>query len=185
MWYVPRPWGRYNNWFEFHAGFGSDEDCNRSVYVDVGILGGFVWFYERPLRKPGSLMCDDCIRELLAGGARPEQIVDSGDAHPRDVARIIEDWDGRPVAVPPGQACGDCGRPVFGNIACEPCVRAAMMRANPRNIHDLVGEWHDCEGLDGVPLHVYLGLTWDEYKAWVERSVLPPDCGLYDNGGER
>jgi hypothetical protein len=39
-------------------------------------------------------------------------------------------------------------------------------------IDDFVDEWHESSG--GVELHDHLGLTWDEYRAWVERPESLP-----------
>lgn len=36
-------------------------------------------------------------------------------------------------------------------------------------INDRVDYWHDNPELN-VPLHEYLGMTWNEYKAWVEQT---------------
>jgi hypothetical protein len=45
-------------------------------------------------------------------------------------------------------------------------------RALPDDIHHHIAVWHD--GLDdGVPLHEFLGMSWDEYRAWAERGELP------------
>jgi len=40
-------------------------------------------------------------------------------------------------------------------------------------IDDYVAEWHEKED-DGVELHDYLGMTWDEYSLWAEKpNALP------------
>jgi len=39
---------------------------------------------------------------------------------------------------------------------------------------DLVEEWHELPE-DGVKLHEHMKLSSDEYKAWVEKNVLPDD----------
>ena len=31
----------------------------------------------------------------------------------------------------------------------------------------LIDEWHSGKG-DGKPLHIYCGLTWEEYSKWVQ-----------------
>lgn len=36
----------------------------------------------------------------------------------------------------------------------------------PENIDDLVAAWHDSPTTETRELHEYLGLTWDEYRAW-------------------
>jgi hypothetical protein len=43
-------------------------------------------------------------------------------------------------------------------------------------IEDFICRWHDAQPgeLDG-PLHEELGWTWQEYCAYVERNVLPPE----------
>lgn len=38
-------------------------------------------------------------------------------------------------------------------------------RVHHHDIDDLVDEWH--KGDSDLPLHEYLGMTWDEYQAWV------------------
>ena len=37
---------------------------------------------------------------------------------------------------------------------------------DPERIHDYISNWHASKPTE--PLHVYLGLTWKEYKKWVE-----------------
>ncbi len=39
-------------------------------------------------------------------------------------------------------------------------------------IDDVVAAWHDDESIT-VPLHEYLGMTWDQYGAWFVSGVLP------------
>jgi hypothetical protein len=46
-------------------------------------------------------------------------------------------------------------------------------RASQEDIYDWIDEWH--EGDSGEELHEFLGLTWPEYSAWVERDQLPVD----------
>lgn len=42
----------------------------------------------------------------------------------------------------------------------------------PQEVDDFVDRWH--EGTSELELHEFLGMTWDEYSAWVQRSdVLP------------
>lgn len=36
------------------------------------------------------------------------------------------------------------------------------------DIDSYVGAWHDGEGSD-LELHEFLGMTWDEYRLWVEK----------------
>jgi hypothetical protein len=33
------------------------------------------------------------------------------------------------------------------------------------NLDDLIDEWHD--GDYDIPLHEFLGMTWEEYKTWL------------------
>lgn len=39
--------------------------------------------------------------------------------------------------------------------------------SRPDDIDDFIGRWHDGDG-QGMRLHEYLGLTWDEYARWAE-----------------
>lgn len=41
-----------------------------------------------------------------------------------------------------------------------------------RDLDEMVEEWHDGPD-DGIELHEYLGLTWQEYKSWTETTVDP------------
>lgn len=59
---------------------------------------------------------------------------------------------------------------------CEFCwlVQEGMLcacRFHPRvfSVDDLIDQWH--EGDDGVELHEFLGMTWDEYKNWFNGHV--------------
>lgn len=52
----------------------------------------------------------------------------------------------------------------------------------PEKIDDYIGRWHDATE-DGVPLHEFLGLTWDEYKRWGEHNVLPRHLDNAKAGG--
>jgi hypothetical protein len=45
------------------------------------------------------------------------------------------------------------------------------MRATKENIDDLIDEWHKSD--NDVPIWEYLGLTFDEYRYWVEKDELP------------
>jgi hypothetical protein len=36
----------------------------------------------------------------------------------------------------------------------------------PQSLDDLVDRWHEGDG-EGVELHEYLGMSWDEYCKWV------------------
>jgi hypothetical protein len=44
-------------------------------------------------------------------------------------------------------------------------------RIPEEDIHDWIDRWHD--GDHPEELHEFLGLTWPEYSAWVERDELP------------
>lgn len=49
-----------------------------------------------------------------------------------------------------------------------------------RVMNDMIALWHDGAG-DGQELHEYLGMTWEEYAAWVEapgRGVDQPERPL-------
>lgn len=46
--------------------------------------------------------------------------------------------------------------------------------ARRSNLDRLVDEWHNGAGAEEA-LHEYLGWTWDEYRAYVERGVFPPE----------
>jgi hypothetical protein len=37
-------------------------------------------------------------------------------------------------------------------------------------IDDFIDEWHDSDSI--LPLHEYLGLTWDQYSQWIKKSSL-------------
>lgn len=55
------------------------------------------------------------------------------------------------------------------------------MSGEVRGIHDLIDHWYDApEEEVGRSLHEYLGLTWEEYCAWMNDRVLPVGCGLRD-----
>lgn len=42
----------------------------------------------------------------------------------------------------------------------------------PEDIEDYIDKWHERPD-DGMPLHTYLGLSWDEYATWAAIDVLP------------
>lgn len=48
------------------------------------------------------------------------------------------------------------------------------MVATKENIHDLIDKWH--ESGSNQELHEFLGLTFEEYKQWVETDKLPTDA---------
>jgi hypothetical protein len=41
-------------------------------------------------------------------------------------------------------------------------------------INDRIDQWHTSPDVPGA-LHEYLGWTWREYAAWVERGTAPPN----------
>jgi hypothetical protein len=41
-------------------------------------------------------------------------------------------------------------------------------KAKPESIEDWVDEWHDLDVNIPMPLHEYLGMTWEEYGQWVQ-----------------
>jgi hypothetical protein len=49
--------------------------------------------------------------------------------------------------------------------------RSGNMKATKENIDDLIDEWH--ESNSELPLHEYLGLTWEQYKHWIKSDELP------------
>lgn len=42
------------------------------------------------------------------------------------------------------------------------------------HLEDLIGLWHELPE-DGVPLHEFLGMTFDEYGLWVRDSAAIPE----------
>lgn len=49
------------------------------------------------------------------------------------------------------------------------CVRGEVL---PEEIDDFIEAWHNSDS--DLELHEYLGMSWDEYSAWVaDASVLP------------
>lgn len=42
-------------------------------------------------------------------------------------------------------------------------------RARASDVYDYVDAWHD--GDSNLELHTYLGLTWNEYRTWVEKPT--------------
>ena len=49
------------------------------------------------------------------------------------------------------------------------CIRG---EARPADIDDFVDRWH--QGRSNLELHDFLGMTWDEYSAWVRSPNLLP-----------
>jgi hypothetical protein len=54
-----------------------------------------------------------------------------------------------------------------------------MTTQDRRDIHEAIAEWHET-GPDGVELHGFLGLTWEQYKLWMEGGPLPKGGRWYD-----
>lgn len=54
-----------------------------------------------------------------------------------------------------------------------------MTGTDRRDIHEGIAEWHE-NGPDGVELHTFLGLTWEQYGLWVEGGPLPKGSPWYD-----
>jgi hypothetical protein len=48
-------------------------------------------------------------------------------------------------------------------------------RASAEDIDDWIDCWHMADGI-GRPLHVHLGLTWEEYRHWGATGRLPGYC---------
>lgn len=46
-----------------------------------------------------------------------------------------------------------------------------MKKVTNKNIDDLIDAWHDSHS--PLALHEWLGLTWEQFKYWVENKVLP------------
>lgn len=57
------------------------------------------------------------------------------------------------------------------------------MNEGTADIHAAIAAWHDGEG-EQVPLHEFLGLSWEEYSTWVEGGPLPVGFGLRDGHRE-
>lgn len=82
--------------------------------------------------------------------------------------------------------CFRCGKKVYrdlnGNKRCgckaSPSPWALMRDYRPKNAREvdlIVEDWHNMPRplTEDVPLHAYLGWTWDEYGLWVETSEIP------------
>lgn len=48
-------------------------------------------------------------------------------------------------------------------------------REREQRVDDAIDAWHVSGPDETRELHEYLGWTWDEYGAYVERNVLPPE----------
>ena len=46
--------------------------------------------------------------------------------------------------------------------------------ANPENIDNEIERWHDLTVAIPLPLHEYLGMTWEEFGQWVQDSSTLP-----------
>jgi hypothetical protein len=46
--------------------------------------------------------------------------------------------------------------------------------ANESELDELVERWHNCEDSD-LPLHEFLGISWDEYARWVQHPTPVPE----------
>lgn len=46
-------------------------------------------------------------------------------------------------------------------------------RATADDIDDYIDAWHTDPNPFGPKLHTYLGMTWEQYKRWVETGDLP------------
>ncbi len=53
----------------------------------------------------------------------------------------------------------------------EPCPAVS----EGRDIHEAIAAWHDHVDDGKTQLHEFLGMTWDQYKRWAEKGVLPED----------
>lgn len=71
--------------------------------------------------------------------------------------------------------------PLQGIWMCDSCLDPRVVRDRMAAEHlayrkeradDLVDDWHNSPD-DGVSLHEFLGMTWDQYKRWVESVELP------------
>ena len=47
------------------------------------------------------------------------------------------------------------------------------LKVTKENIHDLIEQWHESDSKQ--ELHEFLGLTFEQYKRWVETDELPTD----------
>jgi hypothetical protein len=69
--------------------------------------------------------------------------------------------------------CHTCGKWVWE--VTHSCKRVPVtVAAWNRLLDDHVEAWHQSPLSDPTPLHEYLGMTWDEYGAWVkDPSAIP------------
>lgn len=58
------------------------------------------------------------------------------------------------------------------------CIRGEAL---PADIDEFVDRWH--QGRSNLDLHDFLGMTWDEYSAWVRTpSLLPRIISAHRDG---
>ena len=50
-----------------------------------------------------------------------------------------------------------------------------MQMKTDEEIDDLVDQWHAGDGK--VPLHEFLGMTWEQYGEWLESNLWPKHTG--------
>lgn len=51
-------------------------------------------------------------------------------------------------------------------------LHSLSKQSTPVDIDDYIEKWHTSD--TGLSLHEFLGMTWDEYKVWIEKNELPP-----------
>jgi hypothetical protein len=56
-------------------------------------------------------------------------------------------------------------------------VSEALRQALNERLDEQVEEWHHGEG-GAMPLHQYLGMTWEQYAFWTENGDIPPEFHL-------
>ncbi len=61
------------------------------------------------------------------------------------------------------------------------CVRG---EASPAEIDDFIEAWHQTES-DTPPLHQFLGMSWEEYSAWVRNPGLLAGIIAAHRGADR
>lgn len=54
------------------------------------------------------------------------------------------------------------------NQRVDDAMFETRLQAAKKHLHALVAQWHNTEPEDGygTSLHEFLGMTWDEYRAW-------------------
>lgn len=63
---------------------------------------------------------------------------------------------------------------VFGSMVAVVSTAAVQRVLTHDDIDDLIDDWHT--GADARELHEFLGWTWAEYAAFVERNEIPERC---------